>query len=95
MRSIPAFSLRSQAYANRSPRSSGAEWNGEFGTEAGRRKPAYLRLWRSRFRSLRFLCLRIFFRRHLTTLPTGYSQSRRAAWVPVRRSEVNARALCC
>ena len=39
------------------------------------RRPSenYLRLWRSRFRSLRFLCLRIFFRRHLTTLPTESS----------------------
>ena len=59
------------------PRSSGTD--GNACDRAGRREKEarYLRLWRSRFRSLRFLCLRIFFRRHLTTLPTGYSQSRR------------------
>jgi hypothetical protein len=44
-------------------------------------------------RSLRFLCLRIFFRRHLTTLPTACSNrgiQNGAAWVPVRPTQVNA-----
>ena len=31
-----------------------------------------LRLWRARLRSFRFLCLRIFLRRFLMTLPTSY-----------------------
>ena len=43
-------------------------WN-EKGKTRGDRDQR-LRLWRARFSSLRFLCLRIFLRRFLMTLPT-------------------------
>jgi hypothetical protein len=66
----------------------------------------FLRLWRARRRSFRFLCFRIFLRRFLMTLPTGSpfavappdgesdarSRTCGAAWVLARRSEVNSAA---
>lgn len=53
--------------AGQAPGPSGWMENGN-GRRAG---SGYRRLWRWRFRSLRFLCLRIFLRRHLITLPTS------------------------
>ena len=68
----------------------------ELQTDSGEqlKRDQRLRLWRARFRSLRFLCLRIFFRRFLMTLPKAspYGRKPRTNTRYEARSQISARA---
>ncbi len=67
----------------------------EQGAAANRTAASACACAAARFRSFRFLCFRIFLRRHLTTLPTGVSRlvprpvpRRGSGKVPVHRASV-------